>query len=160
MFIDTIVRGHQRPPVRDIRKSRPLLPIDPVKITRSSSNKMFDSMLKRTIHVPQASTSNNENNRGEATQEAMAKIHRSTVNGRATMKRAGSFIKSAQSPKRNRISNAETGTVVMRRERLPQPQVTPRTSLSRHLGTNITAEYAEICPVSSIMYHSFSLSFS
>lgn len=145
--------GHLRTPVpsKNAKSSKPLLPLQSVKIQRSSSNKMFDNMLKRTVDVPKNNTSHVENNRGEATQEAIAKVNRSTVNGRPTIKRTGSFTKSAQSPKRvkrtaSMLSQGETGTVILRRETIPNPQITPRTSLNRHLGTNIFADYSELCP--------------
>lgn len=141
-------------PSNSTKLSNPLLPLQPIKIQRSSSNKMFDSMLKRTVDVPKNNTNHVENNRGEATQEAIAKVNRSTVNGRPTIKRTGSFTKSAQSPKRikrtaSMLSQGETGTVILRRETMPNPQITPRTSLNRHLGTNIFADYSELCLVSS-----------
>lgn len=160
MNIDNNVRkvDHLRTSVssKNAKLSKPLLPLQSVKIQRSSSsNKMFDSMLKRTVDVPKNNTSHVENNRGEATQEAIAKVNRSTVNGRPTIKRTGSFTKSAQSPKRvkrtaSMLSQGETGTVILRRETIPNPQITPRTSLNRHLGTNIFADYSEFCLVSSL----------
>jgi hypothetical protein len=144
---------HMKTPIPSNSKlTNPLLPLQSIKIQRSSSNKMFDSMLKRTVHVPNNNPSNIENNRGEATQDAIAKVNRSSVNGRPTIKRTGSFTKSAQSPKRlkrsaSMLSHGETGTVILRRETIPNPQTTPRTSLSRHLGVNILSDYSEHCLV-------------
>ncbi|KAG2230245.1 hypothetical protein INT48_006247 [Thamnidium elegans] len=126
--------------------SKPLLPIP---MQRASSNSKLDGLHKRMIHVPSSTTKAAEIKRGEAAQEAIAKVNRSTVNGRPTMKRTGSFTKSAQSPKRVKrqpsMLSTDTNSVVLRRENIPDPQTTPRTSLNRHLGTNLFAEYSETC---------------
>lgn len=69
------------------------------------------------------------------------------------LKRTGSFTKSAHSPKRTKtsasmLSNDKTGTtVILRRTDSADPKTTPRTSLNRHLGTNLFTEYSEICLV-------------
>lgn len=103
------------------------------------------------IHVPSNSTKATDIKRGEAAQEAIAKVNRSSVNGRPTMKRTGSFTKSAQSPKRVKrhasMLSSDTNSVVLRRDTIPDPRTTPRTSLNRHLGTNLFAEYSETCTV-------------
>ncbi|GAA5802715.1 hypothetical protein HPULCUR_008189 [Helicostylum pulchrum] len=126
--------------------SKPLLPIP---MQRASSNSKLDGLHKRMIHVPSSTTKAAEIKRGEAAQEAIAKVNRSSVNGRPTMKRTGSFTKSAQSPKRVKrhasMLSTDTNSVVLRRENIPDPQTTPRTSLNRHLGTNLFAEYSETC---------------
>lgn len=128
--------------------SKPLLPIP---MQRANSNSKLDGLHKRMIHVPSSTTKAAETKRGEAAQEAIAKVNRSSVNGRPTMKRTGSFTKSAQSPKRAKrhasMLSSDTNSVVLRRENIPDPQTTPRTSLNRHLGTNLFAEYSETCLV-------------
>lgn len=127
----------------------------PQKITRSSSNTL-DSFYKRMVNLAPSTSASNEPHRGEATKDSIAKMKRAAVHGKATMKRAGSFTKSALSPRRPKrtvsmLSQApqETGTVIMRRDNsIPNPETTPRTSLNRYLGTNLFADYSEACPVS------------
>lgn len=125
--------------------SKPLLPIP---IQRSNSNTMLDGLQKRMVHV-----ANKNAKIADASKEALAKLNRSTVNGRPTMKRTGSFTRSAHSPKRAKtsasmLSNDKTGTtVILRRTDTPDPKTTPRTSLNRHLGTNLFTEYSETCLV-------------
>lgn len=127
----------------------------PQKMTKSSSNTL-DSFYKRMVNVTPSVTTGTESRRGEATNESIAKMKRAAVHGRPTMKRAGSFTKSALSPRRpNRAVSMlaqapqETGTVILRRDNsIPNPETTPRTSLNRYLGTNLFADYSEACLVS------------
>lgn len=134
-------------------------------MTRSSSNTL-DSFYKRMVNLApstanSSSSSSNEPQRGEATKESIAKMKRAAVHGKATMKRAGSFTKSALSPRRPKrtvsmLSQApqETGTVILRRDNsIPNPETTPRTSLNRYLGTNLFADYSEACPVSRALHN-------
>jgi hypothetical protein len=120
---------------------------------RANSNNTLDLFMKRQVDVKSSNvTRATESSGGNATEAAIAKVHRSAVNGRPTMKRTGSFTKSAQSPKRAKrstsvLSHGETGTVVLRRETIPNPQITPRTSMNRFLGTNIFDDYSEVCMV-------------
>ncbi|CEP10464.1 hypothetical protein [Parasitella parasitica] len=124
----------------------------PQKITRSNSNTL-DLFYKRMVNVTPSATTSRESHRGEATKESIEKMKRAAVHGRPTMKRAGSFTKSALSPRRpNRTASVlsqasqETGTVILRRDNsIPNPEITPRTSLNRYLGTNLFADYAEAC---------------
>ncbi|KAK4514413.1 uncharacterized protein ATC70_002008 [Mucor velutinosus] len=125
----------------------------PQKMTRSSGNTL-DSFYKRMVNLAPSTSTSNEPQRGEATKESIAKMKRAAVHGKATMKRAGSFTKSALSPRRPKrtvsmLSQApqETGTVILRRDNsIPNPETTPRTSLNRYLGTNLFADYSEACP--------------
>lgn len=112
--------------------------------------------MKRQVDVKSSSTTNaSESRKSEATQAAIAKMNRSTVNGRPTMKRMGSFTKGAQSPKRSKrsgsiLSHGETSTVVLRKETRNQrdPELTPRTSMNRFLDANIFSDYSELAMVS------------
>ncbi|KAL9537699.1 hypothetical protein MBANPS3_011543 [Mucor bainieri] len=125
----------------------------PQKMARSSSNTL-DSFYKRMVNLAPSTSTSHEPQRGEATKDSIAKMKRAAVHGKATMKRAGSFTKSALSPRRPKhtvsmLSQApqETGTVILRRDNsIPNPETTPRTSLNRYLGTNLFADYSEACP--------------
>lgn len=121
--------------------SKPLLPIP---IQRSNSNSTLDGLQKRMVSVTNKNT--------KAT-DVLTKLSRSAVDDRPQIKRAGSFTRSAHSPKRTKtsasmLSNDKTGTtVILRRTDAPDPKTTPRTSLNRHLGTNLFTEYSETCLV-------------
>jgi hypothetical protein len=122
-------------------------------MNRVNSNPI-DSFLKRTVSVTSGIVTTTEKNRGEATKAAIAKVNRSMLNGRPTMKRTGSFTKSAQSPKRVKrtasmlFPQETTGTVILRRDNnIPNPETTPRTSLNRYLNANIFGDYSEPCLV-------------
>jgi hypothetical protein len=111
---------------------------------RANSSSKLDGLHKRMIHVP-SSTTKLESKRGEAAQEAIDKVNRSKVNGKPSIKRAGSFTKDARSPKHVKrhasMLSSDTNSVVLRRDNIPDPQTTPRTSLNRLLKTNLFAEY-------------------
>ncbi|KAI8097827.1 uncharacterized protein B0P05DRAFT_92919 [Gilbertella persicaria] len=118
--------------------------------------------LKRTVDVKPNVTTPTETIRGEAAQAAIAKVNRSALNGRPTMKRTGSFTSSAQATERQKKKKMEpsmlssqqetTGTVILRRNNnIPNTEeTTPRTSMNRYLGTNLFADFAETCPVRSL----------
>ncbi|KAG1103213.1 hypothetical protein G6F42_017249 [Rhizopus arrhizus] len=149
------------PPKKSAVKSTPSVNLEPKlaktfmpqKMARSTSNTL-DSFYKRMVNVTSSASTSSEPQRGEATKESIAKMKRAAVDGKATMKRAGSFTKSALSPRRPKrtvsmLSQApqETGTVILRRDNsIPNPETTPRTSLNRYLGTNLFADYSEACP--------------
>ncbi|GAN07341.1 hypothetical protein MAM1_0157d06837 [Mucor ambiguus] len=149
------------PPKKPTIKATPAVNLEPKlaktfmpqKMTRSSSNTL-DSFYKRMVNLAPPTSTSHEPQRGEATKESIAKMKRAAVHGKATMKRAGSFTKSALSPRRPKrsvsmLSQApqETGTVILRRDNsIPNPETTPRTSLNRYLGTNLFADYSEACP--------------
>lgn len=163
LFIDTRIVKPNHPPKKSAVKSTPSVNLEPKlaktfmpqKMARSTSNTL-DSFYKRMVNVTSSASTSSEPQRGEATKESIAKMKRAAVDGKATMKRAGSFTKSALSPRRPKrtvsmLSQApqETGTVILRRDNsIPNPETTPRTSLNRYLGTNLFADYSEACPVS------------
>ncbi|CEG66003.1 hypothetical protein RMATCC62417_02664 [Rhizopus microsporus] len=95
----------------------------------------FEDMLKKSIEY---SAENTRDRIGESTRMAIERVNRSIVNGKPTIKRAGGFLVSALSPRR---------PTTMPRERQPivDPNLTPRTSLSRFLGVDIYEQYAEYC---------------
>lgn len=97
----------------------------------------FEDMLKKSIEY---SAENTRDRIGESTRMAIERVNRSIVNGKPTIKRAGGFLVSALSPRR---------PTTMPRERQPivDPNLTPRTSLSRFLGVDIYEQYAEYCEV-------------
>ncbi|CAO3678929.1 unnamed protein product [Rhizopus stolonifer] len=66
----------------------------------------------------------------EAARDAIDKVKRTMVDGKPTMKRVGAFLVSATSPKK-------------KRREMPKEALTPRTSLSRILGSNIFEDYAK-----------------
>ncbi|KAG1463773.1 hypothetical protein G6F56_005213 [Rhizopus delemar] len=69
----------------------------------------------------------------EAARDAIDKVKRTMVDGKPTMKRVGAFLVSATSPKK-------------KRREMPKEALTPRTSLSRILGSNIFEDYAKESP--------------
>lgn len=100
---------------------------------RSNSNSMLDGLQKRMVSV------------------SNTKMERER---QAPLKRANTAtIRTGHSPKRTKtsasmLSNDKTGTtVILRKTDAADPKITPRTSLNRHLGTNLFAEYSEVCPV-------------
>ncbi|KAI8366851.1 hypothetical protein BD560DRAFT_148939 [Blakeslea trispora] len=130
----------------------------PVKLKKSNSNTL-DMFLKRTVDVKASVPISTETLHGEAAQAAIAKVNRSALNGRPTMKRSGSFTSSAQAAKKQKKKKTEpsmlssqqetTGTVILRRSNnIPNTEeTTPRTSMNRYLGTNLFADFSETCPV-------------
>ncbi|KAG2213920.1 hypothetical protein INT47_001189 [Mucor saturninus] len=129
---DLEISKHDRKPNTTLSAlSKYAKPLIPIPIQRSSSsNSMLDGLQKRMISVSNTKVAESR---------------------QAPLKRTGSFTKSAHSPKRTKtsasmLSNDKTGTtVILRRTDSADPKTTPRTSLNRHLGTNLFTEYSEIC---------------
>ncbi|RCH98947.1 hypothetical protein CU097_008401 [Rhizopus azygosporus] len=95
----------------------------------------FEDMLKKSIEY---SAENTRDHIGESTRMAIERVNRSMVNGKPTIKRAGGFLVSALSPRR-------PTTISRERQPIVDPNLTPRTSLSRFLGVDIYEQYAEYC---------------
>ncbi|KAI9274749.1 hypothetical protein BDA99DRAFT_556145 [Phascolomyces articulosus] len=70
----------------------------------------------------------------QAEEATMARIQRSAVNGVPTMKRVGSFIKSAMSPRRSKPEKHEEEEDRVLKVRQPSSPTTPRTRFERDFG--------------------------
>ncbi|KAG2218259.1 hypothetical protein INT45_006260 [Circinella minor] len=78
-----------------------------------------------------------EKNR-QAEEATMARIQRSAVNGVPTMKRVGSFIKSAMSPRRSKPEKHEEEEDRVLKVRQPSSPTTPRTRFERDYGFSLS----------------------
>ncbi|KAI9305947.1 hypothetical protein BJ944DRAFT_239195 [Cunninghamella echinulata] len=116
------------------RRKETMFPILPFMKREINMAKTLNTKSKQTT-----TATTTDNNNGSEKKSNKSTTEKPKFTSRPLVRRAGSFTKSALSPKRiaKRNSNTETNTFVLRK-RAPDSPTTPRTRLAREFGISLT----------------------
>ncbi|KAI8138610.1 hypothetical protein BJV82DRAFT_290047 [Fennellomyces sp. T-0311] len=145
LMYSTELSSSQTPSIPDSQNSQPSsqkkrdhapdrIPNTRTKKTKSSNLKDLPFM-RREVDL---SVRKRPEKTKQAEEATMARIQRSAVNGVPTMKRVGSFIKSASSPRRPKPEKREEEEDRVLKVREPMSPTTPRTRFERDFGISLS----------------------